>query len=193
MIPWLWTKFLLFLAGVTLLAWLALVLREKDIRPARDLAVFFRRLSKPGRIVFGTFFVAMWILASVKPGDGGGNGEGGEGNGRANLVQTVIRPGQGELPQTQFPGFATNIALRGELEEASFRSGELLGMTSSMSDEDFRRGFVLTRVGTDEAFPFAPPPGAAVCADWRAFGAAEDWICLAFEDWAFNLGTNDVD
>ena len=35
---------------------------------------------------------------------------------------------------------------------------------------DFERGFVMSRVGTDEAFDFSAPAGATVCSDWRAFG-----------------------
>ena len=46
--------------------------------------------------------------------------------------------------------------------------------TRTLDGDDFRRGFVLTRVGTDEAFDFSAPSNAVVCADWRAFGAATD-------------------
>ena len=65
--------------------------------------------------------------------------------------------------------------------------------TRTLTGDDFRRGFVLARVGTGEQFDFSAPPNAAVCSDWRAFGSATDWIYLAFEDWAFQLGTNEVD
>ena len=153
----------------------------------------------------------MWMFASVKPGDGGGNG-GGNGGG-TNSVQNVANVGV--LPIT-----STNAQLEGsvQLENGNIGTGNnstmatLNGDPSSVTDEwsdftpitstnttralegdDFRRGFVLARVGTGEAFTFAAPSGANVCADWRAFGAAEDWIYLAFEDWAFRLGTNEVD
>ena len=62
----------------------------------------------------------------------------------------------------------------------------------ALAEEDFRRGFVLTRAGTGEAFDFAAPPGAAVCADWEAFGAAEDWIYLSFTNWSFRAGTDEA-
>ena len=48
--------------------------------------------------------------------------------------------------------------------------------TRTITGDDFRRGFVMSRVGTDEAFDFSAPSNAVVCADWRAFGAATDWI-----------------
>ena len=49
------------------------------------------------------------------------------------------------------------------------------------------------RVGTDEEFDFSAPPGATVCSDWRAFGAANDWMYVAFTNWAFQVGTNEID
>ena len=54
--------------------------------------------------------------------------------------------------------------------------------TRTITGDDFRRGFVLSRVGTDEAFDFSAPTGATVCSDWRAFGAATDWIYINSSD-----------
>ena len=65
--------------------------------------------------------------------------------------------------------------------------------TQMLKAEDFSRGFVLTRVGTNEVNDFSPPEGVSECADWRAFGAAEDWIYIAFTNWAFRIATNDVE
>ena len=48
----------------------------------------------------------------------------------------------------------------------------------SLIQEDFARGFVLTRIGTNEVHDFAAPSGAGICEDWNAFGAAEDWVYL---------------
>lgn len=48
----------------------------------------------------------------------------------------------------------------------------------SLTQEDFARGFVLTRIGTNEVHDFAAPSGAGICEDWKAFGAAEDWVYL---------------
>ena len=76
---------------------------------------------------------------------------------------------------------------------ASFVSSESNSTARTLSDEDFDRGLVLTRVGTNETFDFSAPADATVCADWRAFGAAHDWVYLAFPDWAFRFGSDEVD
>jgi len=186
-------------------------MHEKNIRPVQDLVTFFKKQTKTGRIILGTFFIAMWVYASVKPGDGGGNGGGnGGGDGGTNNIQMVIGPGGGLQPLVS-PGAVTNNPQQGFQGGIQPPQGGLLGdpapvtdqwtdftpitstnTTRTLDGDDFRRGFVLTRVGTDEAFTFVAPAGANVCADWRAFGAASDWIYLAFEDWAFRLGTNEV-
>ena len=44
----------------------------------------------------------------------------------------------------------------------------------TITGDDFQRGFVMSRVGTDEQFDFAAPSNAVVCSDWRAFGAATE-------------------
>ena len=65
--------------------------------------------------------------------------------------------------------------------------------TRTLEAEDFRRGFVLAGVGTGEQFDFSAPSNAVVCSDWLAFGAAEDWIYVGLTNWAFQIGTNDVE
>ena len=57
--------------------------------------------------------------------------------------------------------------------------------------DDYVRGFVRTQVGTNEVFDFSAPADATVCADWRTFGAAEDWIYLTLPE-PLVFGTNDV-
>lgn len=46
----------------------------------------------------------------------------------------------------------------------------------ALTPEDYERGFVMYRVGTNETFHFSASPDAAICSDWQAFGAATDWI-----------------
>ena len=215
-----WTGALLFLAWMFFCAWLVLVCREKNVRPLRDFAMFFKKQTKSGRVIFGSLFIALWVFASVKPGDGG------DGGGTNNVPQMVVGPGTSPerseprqrssegcgLQPLVSPGAVTNSQQQGFQGGIQLPQGGLLGdpapvtdqwtdftpitstnTTRTLDGDDFRRGFVLTRVGTDEAFTFVAPAGANVCADWRAFGAASDWIYLAFEDWAFRLGTNDMD
>ena len=76
-------------------------------------------------------------------------------------------------------------------EEVNFlaRSGQ--ETASTLMGDDYVRGFVLTQVGTNEVFDFSAPADATVCADWRTFGAAEDWIYLTLPV-PLVFGTNDV-
>ena len=59
--------------------------------------------------------------------------------------------------------------------------GNARTLATVLSDGDFERGFVLTRIGTNEVFDFSAPADAIVCDDWRAFGAAEDWVYVSGE------------
>ena len=49
-------------------------------------------------------------------------------------------------------------------------------------------GYILSRVGTNEAFPFDPPEGAVIAESWRRRGAASDWRRLSFDGWEFPFG-----
>lgn len=201
-----WTGTLLFLAWMFFCAWLVLVCREKDVHPLRDFAMFFKKQTKAGRIILGTFFIAMWVIASTKPGDGGGSGDG-----DTNNIQMVIDPGGGLQPLDS-PGAVTNDQQQGFLGGIQPPQGGMVGDPAPATDEwtdftpitstnttrtldgdDFRRGFVMYRIGTDEEFDFSAPPGATVCTDWRSFGAASDWIYVAFTNWVFQVGTNEID
>ena len=123
----------------------------------------------------------------------------------------VVSPGSGLQPLDS-PGAVTNDQQQGLQGGIQPPQGGMVGDPAPVTDEwsnfapitstntlrtitadDFRRGFVMTRIGTDEAFDFAAPSNAVVCADWRAFGAATDWIYVALTNWAFQVATNDVD
>ena len=215
MISRLWTSALLALACASTIAWLVAFMHEKNVRPVQDLVEFFRKQMKAGRVILGTFFVAMWVIASTKPGDGGGNGggEGGGGDGGTNNIQMVIGPGGGLQPLVS-PGAVTNnqqqgfqggiqpsqggLGLLGDPAPVTDQWADFTPITSTnttrtLDGDDFRRGFVLTRVGTGEAFAFDAPAGAEVCADWRAFGAASDWVYVAMTNWSFRIGLDDVE
>ena len=53
-----------------------------------------------------------------------------------------------------------------------------LKTTTTLTANDFERGFVLTHIGTNEVFDFSAPTHAVMCDDWLQFGAAEDWVYL---------------
>jgi hypothetical protein len=208
MISKIWTGALLFLAWIFFCAWLVLVCREKDVHPLRDFAMFFKKQTAIGRVLFGTFFIIMWVYASVKPG-GEGNGEQGTGNGGGtNNVSLMIYP-PGGSSQMSLPGGALQqIGLIGQhtgLQPVQSMNGgatiNLSGLnpitstntTRTITAADFERGFVQTRIGTNETHNFYPPSGSTIVSDWRAFGAATDWIYVAFTNWAFQVATNDVE
>jgi hypothetical protein len=65
--------------------------------------------------------------------------------------------------------------------------------TRTLEAADFERGFVMTRIGTDEEFDSTPPPNATIVSDWRSFGAATDWVYVALTNWMFTVGTNEVE
>ena len=180
MILRIWTVLLFALLCATAIAWFIALMREKSLRPVRELAAFFKRHSVPGRVILNAFFIGMCVYGSTKSGNGGGGDDGGG----TNSLQMVVGSGDGLQPLDSPETVAD--------EWTDFTPITSPNTSRTLDGDDFRRGFVLTRVGMDEAFDFSAPADAAVCGDWRAFGAAEDWIYLAFRDWAFRLGTNEV-
>ena len=208
MISRLWTSLILKLACATTFLWLVAFMYEKGVRPVRDVVVMFKRQPKISRVLLGAFFLGMWLFASLKPESGNG-GDGGGGGG-TNNVQMVVGPGGGLQPLDS-PGTVTNGMGQGFLNEIQPPQDGVIGDPSPVVDEwtdftpitstnttrtitgdDFRRGFVQTRIGTGESFDFSAPSNAVVCTDWRAFGAATDWVYVAFTNWAFQVATNDV-
>ena len=150
-----WTTFLLALLGACAVAWLAAVMREKNIRPVQDLAAFFKRQTKAGRVVLGTLFVALWMFAGVKPTGGGGSG--GDGGG-TNGVQMAVQP---------------PVGLGGVLRPlGSPADGEAAGAPLPRSGGE--------ALG-EAAFPSLP--GAATNEDWLAHGAFEDWFYVCPSNW----------
>ena len=95
------TKLLLLLACALTLAWPCLWLRERGIRPVRDVLAFFRRRSWFGRVLFGTYFVAVCIYGGMKPGGG------------TNNVPQMLPPGGGgmEALPNHGSGILGNLAI----------------------------------------------------------------------------------
>ena len=173
MVSKLCTEVLVMLAVGLGIAWFCVWLHEHDVRPLKSLKKALRKFS-----IVGICALALWTLPLIQYGSTKG------GNGGTNVVQMAVGPGAGALPLVGDPPVVD--------EWEGFPPITSTNTTRTLDGDDFRRGFVLARVGTDEAHDFSPPPGAAVCADWRAFGAAEDWFYAAFTNWAFQAGTNEV-
>ena len=64
---------------------------------------------------------------------------------------------------------------------------------ATLTQDDFERGFVLTRIGTNEVHDFNAPEDAIINPDWLAFGASRDWEYPSADDWSFLLGTNRIE
>ena len=120
-----------------------------------------RKMSFIGICVLALWAVPLIQYGSTKGGDGG-----------TNNVQNVANVEM--LPMTNFNtqlgngniGTGNNITMATLITSTN--------TTRTITGDDFRRGFVMSRVGTGEAFDFAAPSNAVVCADWRAFGAATE-------------------
>ncbi len=193
------TKILVALAVVFSIVSLCAWLHEKGIRPIESLKASVRKMSLVGLCAFALWAAPFIQYGSTKGGSGGTN----------NVPQMVINPGGG-LPPMVSPGAATNTISQNEsaihrqtggvfggIEQGNAIAGDVALVTSTNTPRvitagDFERGFIQTRIGTDEEFDFMPPADATIVSDWRAFGAAEDWIYVAFTNWAFQVGTNDV-
>ena len=176
MISAFFTKILVALAIATGIAALCAWLHEKGIRPIESFKMSVRKMS-----LVGICALALWAAPFIQYGSTkGGNG------GTNNVPQLVINPGGGLLPLVS-PGAATNAINQGgihqqmggtlgDVEPESIASDDVALVTSTNTPHiitagDFERGFIQTRIGTDEVFDFTPPPDATIVNDWRAFGA----------------------
>ncbi len=174
MISKIFTEVLVVLAVGLGIAGVCLWFHEHGVCPVGSLKKNMRNLS-----IVGICALALWAMPFIQYGSTKG------GNGGMTNVQMVVGPGAGTLTLVGDPPVVD--------EWENFTPVTSTNTTRTLTGDDFRRGFVLVCVGTNETHDFSAPSNAVVCADWRAFGAAEDWIYLAFEDWAFRLGTNEVD
>ena len=160
-----WTLILVSGLVASAIAWLAALMSESGIRPLRGFAAFLKAQPKAGRILIGAAFASAWIVAGAKPG-GTRSGDGA----RHGDVKS-----RGECSGDGAPAVAGGAAA------TDSRDG---GGAVATADA----GLALVRMGTGEAFDLSPPSNATVCADWLAFGAAEDWTYLSFSNWSVRIG-----
>ncbi len=173
----LWTNLCLVLFFAAFAVWCGTVMYVHGRGFVGRAREFFRRQPVWVSIFLPFFFVKLWGYGSVKSG-GGELGDDGGANGFFGMLP---------LPEGgQTSSFDLQIV----------SSNETDGSTSvlvprELTAEDFARGFVMARIGMGERWDFSVPSNATVCADWRAFGAATDWIYLSPPDWATSVGTNE--
>lgn len=192
-----WTGFLLLLTAAAVIAWLCAWLHEHGIRPCESLKKAAKTTSLGGLAALALWAAPLIQYGSTKGGNGGTN----------NVPQQVAKPIDGLLPMEQ-PGVTDNLESRqGQLtdglsEAAQTQSGlsandiviiSSTNTTRTLTVADFERGFVHTRTGTAETHDFSPPENAVICDDWRAFGAAEDWVYVALTNWMLTVGTNETE
>ena len=192
-----WTAFLFSLACASTIAWLVALLHEKNVRPVQDLVAFFKKQPKAGRVILGAAALSLWAFASTKQ----GTSEVGEVEGSATLDmenEENRRHGDREEWVSTNQHESAQISIRDNscqfVDKAPTGGEETPRLPSSnnsvFSDSNSTPGYLLTRVGTNEVFSFGPPDGATVCADGRAFDAANDWVYLVFTNWAFSFGAD---
>ena len=172
------TEILVLLAVGLGVACICLWLHEHGICPLKAIKKVMRKMSFIGICVLALWAVPLIQYGSTK--DGGTNNV----QNVANMEMLPMTSSNTQLGNGNI-GTGNNIAMATLITSTN--------TTRTITGDDFRRGFVMSRVGTGEAFDFAAPSNAVVCADWRAFGAATDWIYVALTNWAFQVATNDVD
>ena len=102
----------------------------------------------------------------------------------------MVSDGEGEIlsrVEVVEGGEVVECSCSGRKEGEGRGEGEVFSC-GRLSQDDFERGFVLTRIGTNEVFDFSVPTNAVVCADWLQFGATEDWVYLELGDSRQGLG-----
>ena len=119
-------------------------------------------------------------------------GVGSEGVEESNRVECV--EGRGDVANVQILPMTNINSQLGNGEWGTGVSSQGVTLTTnsypiSLTQDDFARGFVLTRIGTNEVHDFNAPDGAIVNSDWLAFGAAEDWVYLrGTGNWEWETG-----
>ena len=172
------TEILVLLALGLGVACVCIWLHEHGICPLKAIKKVVRKMSFIGICVLALWAVPLIQYGSTK--DGGTNNM----QNVANMEMLPMTSSNTQLGNGNI-GTGNNITMETLITSTN--------TTRTITGDDFRRGFVMSRVGTDEAFDFSAPSNAVVCADWRAFGAATDWIYVALTNWAFQVATNDVD
>ena len=194
-----WTAFLLFGAAASVVAWIAALCHEKGFRPFAGATRFVRGLPWGGRLALLPLFVALVAYGGSKyVGEVQGEGErvgesisnrvdrvdGGESD---YLAQSSQSPQSGEMVVGNSCRKDSNLVNPVKNSQLTTLNSELI------TQSDCEAGFVLSGIGTGEAFDFSPPDNAVICEDWLKFGAHRDWLHLPLGWFSFPFGGNSVE
>ena len=153
------TEILVLLALGLGVACVCLWLHEHDICPLKTIKKVMRKMS-----FIGICVLALWAVPLIQYGSTKGGG--------TNNVQNVTNVEMLPMTNSNTQLGNGNIVTGNNIAMATLITST--NTTRMITGDDFRRGFVMSRVGTGEAFDFAAPSNAVVCTDWRAFGAATE-------------------
>ncbi len=190
---------IILLVWAVLFALVGLACKNIKVNPLKDIKDFFNKQSPLGRIVSLLFFLMMTIYGGTKPSGSGGSTNDvdnvSNSSSATNNSNSIAQIQSGQISSSAQFGSLSSSVQSSNSNTASDGSNEQsqINIPAYFTNEDFERGFVLTSIKTDEDFDFSPPEtGAIICNDWRKFGAATDWMYITMTNWAFNVGTNNV-
>ncbi len=204
-----WTNICLVLALSLFAAWGGAILFIRGRAWWQQACAFLQRQPVWARCFLVFFVLCLWLYGSVKSGcDGNDSGdETGETNALPAGVQSPMGFGgtNGMFGVLSFPSaedvstFNLTTAFTNETPATTnvianeAKQSTLLTSHSTLSTNDFIRGFVLTRIGQNETFDFSisNPSNTVVHEPWLIRGAATDsFILKPGTDWQFPLTTN---
>ena len=176
--------FALLVAALLWGAWAVLKLREAEGEPLRKVLEGFSKLGWFNKVAILFVVAQLTMFGGAKHGGtndvddvSGTNGVDVVEGGGTNGVSGADGDADGNDGGTNAPP----PVLSGPLMLA----GGIVGPVSRIDDTDYENGYVLYRVGTNETFHFAPPPGAAIATNWFLRGAATDYIRIPIQDPGF--------
>ena len=162
MISRIWTGSLLLLLCVAIVAFLHACMYEREFHPYRAFWRKFRKLPWWKQLAAVISVGFLWAYAGEKPNVG-------------NFTMATLRDA---------PMLVTD-------EWTEFMPITSTNTTRTLDGDDFRRGFVFVRIETNcpaSIFNSQPSiPNAQFSGNWRAFGAASDWVYASVE-WKMENG-----
>lgn len=180
-----WTVFAFSGAVTLLLASGVLWLREKGIRPVRDLLQRYAKLKRLAQIFIALFVAQFFVYGSTKTSGGGGDDDDTPDDPPATTNAPPVNwPTDGtNAPPLDWPDDGTNAPPLGGLMMCAPRrfAAPPVESITGFTDEQIaaEAAFVSTR--TNEVWDFSPPDGATIVERWKKHGAARQRLPLGCE------------